>query len=215
MAPTRYPTRIVAAFLRHPDDPPAGDPPADDPPSDDPDGLGAGGQAALAAERKARREAERAAKAHQAELDRVRAEADELRKKAMTDDEKRIADAVAAARDEIRAQLEAETQAKIAEADRKVLSARMFSAAAGKLTNPADASAFITIDDLERDAQGDVSDAAISAAIEALVKERPYLAAKAGGGSADQGHRRDAKPDLTNRDELAKELAKLGLKPRS
>jgi len=179
------------------------------------DELGAGGQAALAAERKARRDAEKAAKAAAEERDRLRAEADELRAKAMTDDEKKIAAAVEAAREQMRQEIEAETAAKVAEADRRVLAARVLTVATGKLTNPADAQAFVKFDDLERDAQGNVTDAALAAAIDELLKQRPYLAAKAGAsGSADQGSRRDAAPDFTDRKQLAAELAKLGLKPR-
>jgi hypothetical protein len=219
MAPTRTSTtRVLAAFLRHPDDTSTDtstDTDTDTTGDSSDDSLGAGGQAALAAERKARKEAERIAKAHEAELAKARAEADELRTKAMSDDEKKIAAAVEAARDEVRKEIEAETAVKVADADRRVLASRVLTAATGKLTNPADAQAFINVDDLERDAQGNVTDTALGGAVEALIKERPYLAAKAGGGSADQGHRRDAKPDFSNRDELAKELAKLGLKPRS
>jgi hypothetical protein len=217
MAPSKK--RVRAVVWRHPEDGPGTESGNDQGAaggtgSGAGDELGAGGQAALAAERKARRDAEKAAKAVAEERDRLKAEADELRAKAMTDDEKKIAAAVEAAREQMRQEIEAETAAKVAEADRRVLAARVLSVATGKLTNPADAQAFIKFDDLERDAQGNVTDAALSAAIEALVKERPYLAAKAGAGSADQGPRRDAAPDFTDRKQLAAELAKLGLKPR-
>lgn len=216
MAPSR---KVRAVVWRHPDgDGSGGDAGtgsgADGGAGDGADGLGAGGQAALAAERKARRDAERAAKSVAEERDRLKAEADELRARAMSDDEKKIAAAVEAARDQLRKEIETETAAKVAAADRRVLESRVLTAATGRLTNPADAQAFIGLDDLERDAQGNVTDAALGAAVEALVKQRPYLAAKAGAGSADQGQRRDAAPDFTDRKQLAAELAKLGLKPR-
>jgi exosome complex RNA-binding protein Rrp42 (RNase PH superfamily) len=88
------------------------------------------------------------------------------------------------------------------------------SAAAGKLTNAADATAFVDVDSLDRDDQGNVTDATVSAAVEALLTERPYLAAKAGTGSADQGQRRDAEVNFKDQKQFEAELAKFKLKPR-
>ncbi|MTA15577.1 MAG: hypothetical protein F2534_23565, partial [Actinobacteria bacterium] len=209
MAPTRTPSRVLAVFLRHPEDPPA---PPVDPPAPDED-LGEKGKAALDAERRARREAEKTAKQAADELAKVRAEADELRQKAMSDDEKKLAEALAAKEVEIRQAITAEADTKIAAAERRVLKERLKTAATSKLTNVADADVFVNVDDLERDAEGNVSDAALAAAVEALLKERPYLGAKPGGGSADQGHRRDAAPDLKDPKQLQAELAKLGVRP--
>lgn len=210
MAPVR--TRLRAVIWRHPEN---GDQQGDSTGSAEGDELGAGGKAALDAERRARRDAERAAKAATEERDRLKAEADELRAKAMSDDEKKVAAAVEAAREQMRQEIEAETATKVAAAERRVLVARVMSVAAGRLTNPADAQAFLDLDTLERDAQGDVTDASIVGAVEALLKERPYLAAKANSGSADQGRRRDAAPDLKDPKQLQTELARFGVRPRA
>jgi exosome complex RNA-binding protein Rrp42 (RNase PH superfamily) len=96
-----------------------------------------------------------------------------------------------------------------------VLRERLKTVATSKLTNAADAEVFVNLDDLERDAEGNVTDAALQAAVAALLTERPYLAAKAGAGSADQGHRRDAPADFKDRKQLDQELSKFGLRART
>ncbi len=214
MVPTRtpYSTRVFATMFRHPDDPPAGDPPAGNP-ADPP--LGEPGKAALDAERKARRDAEKAASAAAAELERLRAEADELRAKAMTDQERQLAEARAQIEADVRKTVGAEAAEKIAAAERRVLEAGARAAAAGKLANPADVTLFLNLDDLDRDDQGLVSDATIGAAIDALLAERPYLAATVrNNGTADHGYRRDAPADLKDRAQLDAELAKHGVRAR-
>lgn len=115
----------------------------------------------------------------------------------------------------MRRELDAERAAERADAQRQLLQARVLTAAAGKLTNPADAAAFVNLDDLDRDDQGNVSDSVLSAAVEALLTERPYLAAKAGNnGSADQGQRRDAPADFKDPKQLEQELAKFNVRLR-
>jgi hypothetical protein len=210
MAPTRT-TRVPACLFRHPEE---GEGDGNPPPPPEGDGLGEKGKAALDAERKARRDAEHNAKQTADELAKLREEAEELRKKAMDEDERKIADAVAAREVELRKELGDELAAERASTARTMLSARILAGAAGKLTNAADAAAFIDIDALDRDDQGNVADGTVSAAIEALITERPYLAAKAGAGSADQGHRRDGDADFKDPKQLEAELAKFKLHPR-
>lgn len=212
MAPTRFPfhSMVPHVSLRHPDDD-QGDTGTGD---DAGDQLGEAGQKALAEERRARRAAEKAAKEREATAAALQAEVEELRKKTQTDDERKIAEAVEAARKAAVDELSATHAAQIAAAERKLVGARLVAMAAGKLTAPADAGAFINIDDLERDADGNVTDDTLMKAVEDLRKEKPYLAARAGGGSADQGQRRDAGPDFKDPKQLNAELAKLGVKPR-
>lgn len=216
MAPTRksVQSRVAAVLLRHPaDDPDDGDQGADG--ADGADGaLGDAGRRALDEERRARRAAERSAREAQTQLTTLQQQVEELTKKSMTDQERQVAEQLQAREAELRRTIEADAAERVAAAERKVVTARLQAVAAGKLINPADAAVYIQIDDLERDAQGDVSDAALAASVEALLKERPYLGAKPGGGSADQGHRRDAAPDLKDPKQLQAELAKLGVKPR-
>lgn len=216
MVPTRPQTRLLAVLFRHPDPDPTLDP-APTPPPDPLAELGDAGKAALAAERKARRDAERQASTTAAELAAVRAEADQLRAAAMSDSERQLAEARIQIEADIRKTVTAEVAATVAAADRRVLGSRAHVLAAGKLANPTDATVFVNLDDLDRDGEGNVSDAVLGAAIEALLKERPYLAAKAGApnGSVDQGHRRDAPTDFNDRKQLADTLSKYGLRPRS
>ena len=131
-------------------------PPA--PPAPPDESLGDGGKAALEAERKARRDAEKAYKTAQAELDKHR-------EASMTEQER----AIAKARDEARAEM-----AKTFAAER--VKDKVELAASGKLADPGDAihllgdlSEFVT-------QSGDVDTRAIASAIDALVKAKPYLA---------------------------------------
>lgn len=218
MVPTRtLSTRVRGVFLRHPEgDPPTGTtpPPVTDPPGADQ--LGDAGKAALDAERRARRDAERTAATTAAALAALQAEAEELRTKAMTEQERQLAAARAEIEADVRRTVTAEADARIAAAERRVLEARASAAAAGKLANPADATVFLQIDDLERDAQGNVSDAVLGAALDALITERPYLAATTRNpGSADQGHRRDAPANLKDPKQLNEELARFGIRART
>lgn len=136
--------------------PPAGQQQTTPPPE-----LGEGGHKALQAERDARAKAEREAAA-------AKAEADELRKKHQTTEERALEDAKKAGR----AEALAETNAKLVRSEVKAL-------AAGKLADPADAAALLG--DLDRFVvKGEVDGAAIAKAIDELVKAKPYLAA---GGS--------------------------------
>jgi hypothetical protein len=209
MAPTRH-TQIIKCMFRHQDDDSSGDT------GDSSGDLGAAGKAALDAERRARKDAERAAKAATDEAARTKSELEALRVQSMTADEKAFNERIAAREAEIRTEVEANAASRIAAAERQMLSARVLAKAAGRLANPADAAAFLDLDSLERDAQGAVTDDTVQAVVDGLLKERPYLAAKAGNtGSADQGSRRDAPADLRDRKQLESELAKFGVRPRA
>jgi TolA-binding protein len=216
MAPTRkiLTTSVRAALLRHPDDEGTGDGGSEGT-GDGADGaLGDAGRRALDEERKARRQAERQARDAQTQLTSLQQQVEELTRKSMSDQERQVAEQLEAQAAEMRAEIEAQANARVAAAEAKVLTARAQALAAGKLQNPADVAVFVKVDELERDASGEVPDAAIVAAVESLLKERPYLGAKPGGGSADQGHRRDAAPDFKDPKQLQAELAKLGVKVR-
>lgn len=143
----------------------------DDAPGGDADGitgdLGDSGKRALTEERTARRNAEKAAKASKAELDKLRAEG-------QSEAEKAIAKA--------KAEGSAETLAK---ANARVLKAEVRAAAAGKMNDPADAVHFLDLSDFEVGDDGEVDAKAIAKAIDALLKDKPYLGKGdgAGGGS--------------------------------
>lgn len=126
------------------------------------DDLGAGGIAALRAEREARAAAER-------ERDAARQEAEDLRAKHQTAEEKAIADA----------KKEGATEATLA-ANRRIVKSEVRAAAGGKLADPKDAEGLLG--DLDRFiVKGEVDEKAISSAIDDLVKTKPYLAANGAG----------------------------------
>jgi hypothetical protein len=121
------------------------------------DRLGEGGIKALEAEREARRAAEKAARDAQAELDKIR-------KAGMSEQERAVAEAKAAGRNEA-----------LAEVTDRLVRSEIRAAAAGKLADPGDAAALLG--DLKRFVKdGDVDDKAIASAIDELVKAKPYLA---------------------------------------
>lgn len=134
-------------------------PPATPPPNgkkDDENGAGSPTQvlADLASERGKRQKLE--------------TELEELRKKTMTEAEK----AVAAAKEEGRKEA-------TLEANRRIVASEVKAAAGGKLSDPGDAAALLG--DLDRFiVKGEVDTKAIAAAIDELVKSKPYLAAAGG-----------------------------------
>lgn len=79
-------------------------------------------------------------------------------------------------------------------ANKRILSAEVRAAAAGKLNDPADALAYIDLTSFEVAEDGAVDSDAIGAAIADLITKKPYLAAQGGRfqGSADGGARNDA-----------------------
>lgn len=93
------------------------------------------------------------------------------------------------------AQEKAEVEkAAMAKANQRLVRAEVKAAAAGVLVNPNDAAQFLDLTAFEVNDDGEVDTDEVKAAIAALVKERPYLAATAGKfvGGVDQGARKKA-----------------------
>lgn len=135
------------------------------------DELTDGGKKALDAERKARRTAERAAKAAQAEIE-------QLKEAQLSDNERAIAEAKREAKAEV-----------LSEVNTRVLRAEIRAVATGRLTDPADALTFLDLTEFEVSEDGDVDTKSISKAIDDLVKSKPYLAAGRPSGDVDSGAR--------------------------
>lgn len=136
---------------------------------------------ALAAERKAHREAEKRAKALEAQLADRDKPAEEQ--------------ALEAARREARAEA-------LQAANERIVRSELKAAAAGKVTNPALALKLIDTSEIDVGDDGEVDADAVSDAIDALLSEYPELAVKAGKfqGTADQGAKGrevEKKPQLT------------------
>lgn len=105
-------------------------------------------------------------------------ERDDLRSATQTDSERIVAEAKAEGKREA-----------LAEANSRLLSAEIRSSAAGKLADPADAVRLLDLDSFI-DADGNIDDKAIRAAIDDLVRTKPYLAAgPSSNGSFDGGAR--------------------------
>jgi len=97
----------------------------------------------------------------------------------------------------------------LAAANSRILKAEVRTAAKGRLTNPADALIFIDLDAIDVDDEGNVDEAAITAAIDKLLTEKPYLAAQGGQrflGGGDGGARNGAgrAPQQLTEDDVAK-----------
>lgn len=156
-------------------DPPA-DPPKTDPPKPDPPPQGDGTDWKAEArkwESRAKKDA---------------AEAEKLREAAKTDDEKALDAARKQAAEEAR-------NTTLAEVRGERLSTLVQARATGKLADPADAERFLDLSDLDPGKPADVD-----AAIEKLVKDKPYLAAADGGprdNDINQGPRGGGAPQLT------------------
>jgi hypothetical protein len=83
-------------------------------------------------------------------------------------------------------------------ANERILKAEIRAAAAGKLTDPADALAYIDLSKFDVTDDGEVDATAITAAIADLISKKPYLAAQGGKfqGSADAGTRNETGPSI-------------------
>lgn len=134
---------------------------------------------------------------------RLRAERDARRK---AEQER---DAAKGATEQERAQREADAKA-LTKANARILRAEVRRAATGKLADPADALAFVDLDQFEVTDDGDVDEDEIATAIDDLLKKKPHLAAAQGQqsrfqGGADQGARKaDTKSEEQRlRDDLA------------
>lgn len=115
------------------------------------------------------------------------------------------ADADQADAEKVRREAAAEADAK---ANRKIVRAEVKAAAAGKFADPADAVAFLNLDEFEVDEDGEVDADAINEALADLLKKKPHLAAQGGrrfAGGGDGGHRGDGSAEkvLPGRQRLA------------
>lgn len=147
--------------------------------------LGDKGEKALEAWKTRAREAEKEAK----RAKDLETELQQFRDRDKTEQERAIEKARKEAGD-------AAGQAATAKANARILRAEIKAAAGGKLADPADAVRLLDLDDFEVNDDGDVDDKAIAAAIDALLADKPYLAAKGGRprGDVDQGVRTNGGP---------------------
>jgi len=171
----------------------AGEPQGDTAPSDAPSDDVAALQAELDKLRKVNRDLERKVKG---EAGTLRQQVEELQAKL----EGREAEYAEVQKNR---QIEAEALAK---ANQRILNAEVRAAAKGELADPEDALKFLDLSEFEVGDDGSVDTAAIKAAIEALKKEKPYLAAEGGDAvvfTTTNGARTE-KPGQITRDELAR-----------
>lgn len=109
--------------------------------------------------------------------------------------------------DQIRADAETAATAK---ANRRIVKAELKAAATGKLADPADALAFLDLDQFEVDADGELDPDEISEAITDLLTRKPHLAAgtpKRFQGGGDGGAGRGSKPQTLDQQIAAAEAA--------
>lgn len=158
------------------DAPPADAPPADPPPpsGDEPpadaDQLGDAGKKALDAWKARAKRAEQA-----------------------------LADAGIATKNQARKEAEGEQseleKSLMAKANARIVRSEIRAAAAGKLADPKDALVYLQVDKFDVDEDGEVDSDEVAAAIEELLKNKPYLAAataKRFQGTGDGGAQRNA-----------------------
>lgn len=161
-----------------------------DDPGGDPEALGDAGKRALQAERQAARQAAREKHAAEQRAKEAEAKLAEYEDRDATEQEKAVKKAAAEARKEA-------AEAVRTEYRRRILEMEMRAAAAGKLHTPGDAIALLDLDAYDVDDE-DLSDT-LSAAIDVLVEEKPYLAADyqptKKPGDADGGTKPPADPD--------------------
>lgn len=91
-------------------------------------------------------------------------------------------------------------------ANLKIAKANLRAEAAGKLADPTDALTFIDPSEFEVDDDGNVDPAALTAAVEDLIKNKPYLAAqgKRFEGGADGGARKESVQTQLTQDDLSR-----------
>ena len=145
-------------------------------------------KAALASERKRFEKAER--------------ELADLRKQHMTESEKALAEARAEGR-----------KAALGEVTERLLAAEVRAAAAAKMADPGDAVHLLDLDGLANE-DGTVDSKGVAARIDALLKDKPYLAKPApsggGPGKPPQGARDGAAPDDTSADAYLRGVVRRG-----
>lgn len=118
--------------------------------------------------------------------------------------ERKIADqGDASEADKVRAKAEREVLAKV---NKRIIRTEIKAAAAGKFNDVSDVFAYIKPEDFEVDDSGNVDETEISAAIEDLLKRKPYLGAKNRPrfqGTGDGGSQRQpAGPSQLTKDDL-------------
>lgn len=138
--------------------------------------LGDPGKKALDAMKADRKAARDAAAAEKARADALQAKLDGKEAEHQAEQEKRETE-----------------KAALTKANQRILRSEIKAAAKGVLADPADAYKFLDLDSFEVGEDGEVDDAAITAALTDLVSTKPYLAAQGGRfqGSADGGARND------------------------
>lgn len=90
-------------------------------------------------------------------------------------------------------------------ANDRIVRSEVRAAAAGKLTDPADALVYLDLDSFEVDDDGNIDEDAVADAIADLIKRKPYLAAQGGKrfqGNADTGPRNGGKASQLTQAEL-------------
>ncbi|MFB9926318.1 hypothetical protein ACFORO_42505 [Amycolatopsis halotolerans] len=101
-------------------------------------------------------------------------------------------------------------KAATARANARIVKAEIKAAAAGKLTDPADALLHLDISEFDVDDNGNVDAEEVAGAIEKLIRDKPYLATATGKrfeGTADQGARPGKATAQLTRDDLKKMTA--------
>lgn len=142
--------------------------------------LGDAGKKAIQAERQARKDADKSRKSAEDALEQAKAKITELEKAGLNDHEKAISDAVEEATKTAREESDAKWRGNVVKNAVKA-------AAVGKIANPDLAPGLISVNDL--DPESDTFGTDIASAIDALVKDNPFLEAtpKKPKGSGDGG----------------------------
>lgn len=151
----------------------------------DPPDLGEAGKRALAAERETRKAAEKAQRDAERRIKTMEAELAKFRDADKTELER----AVEVARREAAEAAKTEATQSF---NRRILEAEVKTAAAGKLSDPTDAVRLLDLDEFAVGDDGTIDAKPIMRAIDALIKEKPYLAAvdpRRRHGSGDGGPR--------------------------
>lgn len=144
------------------------------------DALGDKGKKALDAMKAERNRVREEARQMREELEALKAQVEGREAEYKAEQEKRAAE-----------------QAALDKANERILKAEVRAAAAGKLSDPADALRFIDLSSLEVSDDGEVDADAIASAISDLITNKPYLAVQDGKrfqGDADAGTRKEARP---------------------
>jgi hypothetical protein len=140
--------------------------------------LGDAGKKALDAMKAERKAAKESAAAEKARADALQAKLDGKEAEHAAAQEKAATEAAA-----------------LAKANQRILRSEVKAAAKGVLADPADAYKFLDLDSFEVSEDGDVDDAAITAALNDLISKKPYLAVQDGKrfqGEADGGTRKES-----------------------